>query len=188
MCRMDSLMEVQADGNSLPLGIYRDVTYQYLEQGCWDLYHSAILPTVVVSAPSVSSDVDANGDYVFDFACFGQDAQAVKLTFFDASAGEPTYTLVFDPDGGFGTMPQQRMKLNTPKRLRRNRYRWSGDQKFFIGWSLSPGSSRVDVGDGRFFDWREHSASIGEVKEGGTVTLFAVWSDVGMGTELVLEI
>ena len=60
------------------------------------------MPTLVVSAPKTSADVDQYGDYIFNFACFGQDAQAVKIVFFDASAGLPTYTIRFEANGGLG--------------------------------------------------------------------------------------
>ena len=85
-------------------------------------------------------------------------------------------------------MPSQRMKLETPKRLRRSRFKWSGDQKFFAGWSFSPTAETLDVPDQAIFDWTQFQDRIGEMREGGELTLFAVWLDVGMGTELVLEI
>ena len=85
-------------------------------------------------------------------------------------------------------MPPQRMKLETPKRLRASRYKWSGDQKFFAGWSFSATSDRIDIPDGSVFDWKDYQDLIGEMHEDSELRLFAVWMDVGIGTELVLEI
>ena len=65
------LTDVQADGNSLPLNVYRDPT-EYSDDGeIANMYRSLILPTVY----------RGYSDGAYNFACYGTDEQSLKLVF-----------------------------------------------------------------------------------------------------------
>ena len=48
MERLDDIMNVEINGNSLPLKIYRDDTFKYQEGDAADMFHSTVLPSEVV--------------------------------------------------------------------------------------------------------------------------------------------
>ena len=56
---------------------------------------------------------DEDGNYIFEFAAYGTDAQAVKLMFFDKNArsGSETVIVNFDANGGEGEMSRQKFIL-----------------------------------------------------------------------------
>ena len=67
-----------------------------------NLFKSYIEPSVVKSWDTSRTDED--GNYLFRFACFGTDAQAIHLMFYDKNArtGSKTFVVTFDPNGGDG--------------------------------------------------------------------------------------
>lgn len=66
--RMDDIIGVEACGNSLPLGIYREPDNAF--QVSASMYNSMILPTIATEIPDLSS----SGMRRFGFKCFGTDA------------------------------------------------------------------------------------------------------------------
>lgn len=76
------------------------------------------------------------------------------------------YTIVFDANGGTGTMPVQFMLPDTYMALLKNQYTKAGNK--FIGWRVKDGDKTVVYLDGN------EVKNLGSPKE--TVTLEAVWS------------
>lgn len=70
-CFMDCIQDIQINGNSLPLNIYKDRD-GLVDQASQNLYQSFIEPSVVDSCDI--SKTDENGCYNFRFRCFGSDA------------------------------------------------------------------------------------------------------------------
>ena len=66
------------------------------------MYSSYIEPSLAKSWDL--SKTDDEGNFLFNFACFGTDAQAVRLMFYDshARANAPYIKIVFDANGGDG--------------------------------------------------------------------------------------
>jgi len=183
---IDALVDVQACGNSLPLGIYKetvqnngsDTDYQAAQY-----FNSYIAPTVLVEQKQDESR------YGFDFACFGTDEQSIRLQFMDSlnKYGADYCTLVFRP--GY-TMDQnlvvkQKIRADGGKyKLARNRYVWPGDEKIFMGWTFtqSPGDNPdtstlngfyLDTQEITFGEISEHMS--GPIGSGREISIYAVW-------------
>ena len=102
------LLDVQINGMSLPLKIYQDQS-QYGGSGlAGKLYSSFIEPSIVKKYNITTTDEE--GNFQFEFACFGTDAQAIHLMFYDESSrsNSATVKIIFDPNGGEGTMAAQK--------------------------------------------------------------------------------
>ena len=90
----------------------------------------------------------------------------------DLDDGLPkTYTVVFDANGGGGTMESQAFTVGTAQSLRVNRFSREGYD--FVGWAKSANGS-VAYSDGQ-------SVKDLTTAGGGTVTLYAVWRVIGGG-------
>ncbi len=78
-----------------------------------------------------------------------------------------SYTVVFDPNGGTGTMQNQRFTYDLPQALNANAYTRSCYH--FVEWNLAPDGSGAGFQDG------DTVSNLTPVN-GGTVTLYAVWA------------
>ena len=147
--RIDDVLDVQIAGNSPPLGIYKDQTGTGDFGPAGAMYRSFAEPSLVTGYDLTKTDED--GNYVFRFACFGTDAQAVKIMFYDRNArsGTEYVKVVFDPNGGEGKMAAEKFLIFRNSRgetvleqkaLRRCQFtnESSGRPKFFAGWSTIP--------------------------------------------------
>lgn len=201
---IDQLLDIQINGNSLPLDIYKDQSGNAGQSRGY--YSSFIEPSVARSWNTTTTDEE--GNWLFRFACFGTDAQAVHLMFYDSRArsGAPFVRVLFDSNGGEGEMPKQKFLLfgSDPARyvleqkpLRKNRFKnfSAGYEKIFTGWSLVPRAdnySGSDVLDGSqvYQDSQQFPVSrtfedlMTELGRGGSseglekkeeITLYAVW-------------
>lgn len=94
----DFMIGTQINGMSLPRGIYCD-TYGSTGEPAL-MYRSFVEPSVVKTFNIRNTDED--GNYLFDFACFGTDEQAIRLSFYDSRSrlNLPWVRVVFDPNGG----------------------------------------------------------------------------------------
>lgn len=174
---IDGVLEVNITGNSLPLKIYKDDQYSGGEGTSSELYHSTIQPSIMTGM-TANNGVDSDGFYNFDFRCFGQDAQAIRLQFHDPKNIKTTETfrVKFNSYGGSGEMPYQRFVIGQKQSLRRNRF--TKDMCVFAGWSV--GSPKEDNSDPDFNDGfsfgSEYMEKLGKrVGPGGVVNLYAVW-------------
>ena len=193
--RMESVLGAEACGNSLPLGVYKDVTSTNLVSA--SMYNSMILPTIACDIP----EPELSGVNTFGFQCFGTDAQAVQITYYDPSLlyDGPTFTVRYHPSGASGHMQNQQMETDVDRvgvrRLRKCGYYWPGSNpKLFLGWAFYPQSESrpdIDLQDGQTFDWREYGDQIQKSIEAGKLDLYAVWTSSNVGadpTELILEV
>lgn len=140
---IDNLLEMQINGNSLPLKMYKDDT-DITPAG--QMFKSFIEPSVARDYNVSTTNED--GNYVFKFACFGTDAQAIKLMFYDSKSrmNLPWVKIVFNANGGEGEMPAQKFLIDQEtgvleiKGLKKNKFTntSSGFTKIFAGWTLSP--------------------------------------------------
>lgn len=95
---LGNLVENTIKGNSLPLNIYKDTEYEdTCEAG---LFHSFILPSVATDLDNSDSFL---GYYALKYYCFGSDAQAMKLSFFNPNPryGKKHKTIIYHTNGGF---------------------------------------------------------------------------------------
>jgi hypothetical protein len=174
-CFIDSIHDIQINGNSLPLKIYKD-REQNVDPTSQELYQSFIEPSVVDSCDT--SRVDDLDYYNFKFKCFGSDSQAIRIQFYDSKhrySGD-SYIVEFDSNGGSGTMKQQRVAAGQAIKLRKNKFtkRVAGETRLFLGWSLTKQSDNTQP---TFYDGDQFSESIAgiTVQNGETITLYAVW-------------
>lgn len=195
---IDNLLAVEINGQSLPLKIYRDAPTNASDDPK-NMFRSYIEPSVVKSWDI--SKTDKNGNYIFKFACFGSDAQAIHLMFYDKNArsGSKTFVVTFDPNGGDGIPTKQKFMLSKDsrgypvieqKQLKKNRFTntSSGYDKTFAGWSLypKPDNDLPDYTNQQVFpkasQWSNLSAELlvpeasDTLKDKDGVTLYAVWS------------
>ena len=100
-------MAVEINGNSLPLKIYKDDTFKYQEGAAADMFHSTVLPSEVVQVPAGVGD-KADDAYTFRFACFGQDAQAIRILYYDSESRVDPNSIVlrYNANGGMGSMSE----------------------------------------------------------------------------------
>lgn len=192
---MDEILDVQINGNSLPLKIYKDEQFEFREGDAARMYHSSILPSEVVYVPTGVEDKDQDGQYRFVFACFGQDAQAIKIMYYDSDShiDENNYLIRFNANGAHGTMQDQMFRIaeNKAKHLRKCQFYWNnGVKKVFAGWSFSPTSTAAVIMDGDLFDWRNYPDYMEQPAVGSVVTLFATWfeyNDDDGYTEILMD-
>lgn len=76
------------------------------------------------------------------------------------------YKVIFDANGGSGTMPDQAFNCGQSKKLNENEYEKKGYT--FIGWNTRPDGSGQSYGE-------RESVSFPNQTHGSTVTLFAIW-------------
>ena len=145
-------------------------------------------------------NTDEDGNYLFKFACFGTDAQAIHLMFYDKNArtGSETFVVTFDPNGGDGNQAKQKFILVKDsdgypvieqKQLKKNKFSntSSGYDKVFAGWSRYPlqDNEEPDYENTQVFpnasQWSELSSellvpeSTDTLKDKDGITLYAVW-------------
>jgi hypothetical protein len=83
------------------LKIYRDEQFSFREGEASRMYHSVVLPSEVLYVPRSVDDRDQDGQYRFCFACFGQDAQAIRIMYYDSDShvDENSYIIKFNANG-----------------------------------------------------------------------------------------
>ena len=125
--------------NSLPLRIYKDETYE--DEGSRSMFHSFVCPSIV---RDFSRNDTFLGYHAFNYYCFGSDAQAMKLAFFNSS---PDYdrkykTIIYNGNGGtlaeFDGMKSIKQRIyenDSSQRMYWDIFKKEGS--FFIGWSQS---------------------------------------------------
>lgn len=187
------LLDVQINGMSLPLKIYQEDQSSLPGK----LYSSFIEPSVMKSYNTTTTDED--GNWLFTFACFGTDAQAIHLMFYDekARSNSAVVKVLFDPNGGDGTMAAQKFILTTDsdgypvleqKGLKKNKFTnaSAGYDKIFAGWSIAPLPDNEEAAyeDKMVFpsssSWSQLSAELQRdaddvFKHKDEITLYAVW-------------
>ena len=173
---IDELLETTINGSSLPLKIYRDNVDQHYDTESSRLYQSYILPSVVENVDLTQSDY-----YHFYFACFGTDAQSIKIAFNDRINvyGNKFFTIEFNSNGGAGKMQSQKISIDQTVKLRKNTHLYK-DSNAFLGWSLK---ATVDsMAEPMFLDGQniskvdlENAVENLKILPGATITLFAVW-------------
>lgn len=128
---------------SLPRGIYCD-TYGSTGDPAL-MYRSFIEPSVVKTFNIRNTDGD--GNYLFNFACFGTDEQAIRLSFYDSRSrlNLPWIRVVFDPNGGDQQAVKQKFLISEDGSIEQKSLKpvkftntSSGYQKIFAGWTLTP--------------------------------------------------
>lgn len=140
---IDNILDMQINGNSLPLKIYK---MSETTNSSGQLYRSFAQPSVIKNYDIQKTD--EYGNYKFNFACFGTDAQAIKIAFYDQSSriSKPWIRVVFDANGGEGKMSKQKFLIDEEtgtliqKPLKANKFKntSAGYPKIFIGWTLTP--------------------------------------------------
>ena len=132
---------------SLPLKIYKEKPTTGVGKLQDNLYRSFIEPSV--GKGHNIETTDSEGNWIFNFACFGTDAQAIHLMFYDerARSSGSTVKVVFDPNGGDGIMSPQKFVLKDDdsgylipeqKPLKKCKFTntSAGYEKIFAGWSV----------------------------------------------------
>lgn len=84
------------------------------------------------------------------------------------SAIQPTYTVIFDPNGGTGTMDAQTFTYKTPQSLSANTF--TNGTYVFEKWNTESDGSGDSYGDEEVVDKLTST-------NGGSVTLYAIWID-----------
>ena len=138
---IDNMLDIQVNGNSLPLKIYKDTASSRSTAN--QMYRSFVEPSVCTRYNVRSTNED--GYFTFNFACFGSDAQAIRLMFYDRKSRSnlPYIKVVFDSNGGSGTMSKQKFLIGPDgmlerKNLKLNKFTGDDDGRFFNGWTLQP--------------------------------------------------
>ena len=188
---VNSLMNVQACGNSLPLKIYKETIKENGGSGDYEAaqyFNSYAAPTVMLS---MSADTD---NTLFEFACFGSDEQVIRLEFIDAinKFDQQYCRIIFDSSGATDSSQfvKQRIRMDDGKYpLHRNQYAWPQDQKVFAGWTFTPNAgdnpdtSRLlgFYGDGYEMTAAEIQSKLGVIQQGQDIKLYAVWMTYQFG-------
>lgn len=90
--------------------------------------------------------------------------------------------VVFDSNGGSGTMKSQRFAMGQESKLRKNKFtkKVSGQARVFLGWSLTKQNDNTQP---MFQDESQFSEAIAgiTVASGESVTLYAVWLSYDFG-------
>ena len=152
-----------------------------------------MLPSVVEALPS--NGASANGYYTFKFACFGTDAQAIKIAFIDNinRYGAKYFTIEFNNNGGAGRLQSQKVPLGNVVNLKKNTAIYKTGASF-LGWNIKatvdgmsmPTTIVPDPEDSSKNYLLQDMAEISnerlensvkglKIVPGSTVTLFAVW-------------
>lgn len=194
---VDKLVDVQINGMSLPLKIYKEKPTTGAGKLQDNLYRSFIEPSVGKGYNIKTAD--SEGNWIFNFACFGTDAQAVHLMFYDqkARSGGATVKVIFDPNGGDGVMSPQKFILKDDdsgylipeqKPLKKCKFTntSAGYEKIFAGWSVQQlaDNDTPTYEDGQTFpmstNWidlaNELEVEVADVlKHKDEIKLYAVW-------------
>lgn len=133
---IDNIMDIEINGNSLPLKIYKDYDYEDSDGDAVMMFHSKIYPSVLRNYDI--SKTDDEGYYNFKFSCFGSDAQAIRIQFYDSQnhKSDDTYKVHFVLNGGTGTFSDQRFNAGQNKNLKKAEGYIKNNEKIFNGWSL----------------------------------------------------
>ena len=180
-----SIFENTIKGNSLPLQIYRDT--EYADECAGDMFHSFICPSIAanVDFSDITSENDDNssiGYYTFNYYCFGSDAQAIKLSFFNPN---PRYdkkykTIVYNVNtGNIPGMPgMKQLKQRIYEGEAAQPLYWDIFQKegsFFAGWSSN--KNALD-GDDAYYDGLSFTY---DLMRSSKINLYAIWISYKFG-------
>ena len=175
MLSIDTLLGIEANGCSLPLKCYRDK--KNLDEG--DIYlsqhwHSFIAPTEIMTTPDATQP-NENGEYKFKFACFGSDAQSVKIIAYDPihNMDAVRYTVKFNSNGGSGQMPAQKFIAGVAQKLRSCTF--TKPKMTFAGWTTKPNPS--SLAEVEYPDQSNFSKDKDTTVNGSTITLYAIWAE-----------
>ena len=188
---IDSIVNVEAAGNSLPLKCYKDTKNLDDDPNVSQYWHSVVEPTVLMTNPA-SLTQTPEGEYKLRFACFGSDAQAVKILAYDKLYGSNAvqYTVKFNANGGNGTMSPQKFIVGISQRLRKCTFTWptNSSQSVMIGWSINAKPTTTTLIN--YIDNAVMLKNADEVPADGIINLYAVWVDrqpLDNGTALMIE-
>lgn len=198
MLSIKNIIDIQANGTSLPLKIYKDTQYANSEDDASMLYHSIVAQTRCLTDFSNIQE-DEYGQYVFKFACFGTDAQSVKITAYDPlnGMGTNTFKVRFHPNGALGSMPDQNFTIGRERKLRPCSFKWpANNHHVFNCWTtqINPPDNTFEFNppyesysDKAFF--RKNAPN---VKKGDVIDLYASWikysfKDVNSSTNITLD-
>lgn len=193
---IDNLVDVQINGASLPLKIYQDANTGIFSDS-EKMFKSFIEPSILKSFNIKTTDDE--GNWLFSFQCFGTDAQAIHLMFYDRKAKQNAQKvkIVFMANGGEGQMSNQKFILVEDsdgnmvleqKNLKRNRFInfENGNEKIFSGWSIKPQqeNSNAQYENRELFPkskkWKDLAKELGlnenqKLKNKDQITLYATW-------------
>lgn len=193
---IDNLVDVQINGASLPLKIYQDANTGIVSDS-EKMFKSFIEPSILKSFNIKTTDDE--GNWLFTFQCFGTDAQAIHLMFYDSKAKQNSQKVkvVFMANGGEGKMSSQKFILVEDsdgnmvleqKNLKRNRFInvENGNEKIFCGWSIKPvqENSNAQYENREVFPknkkWKDLARELGlsenqKLKNKDQITLYATW-------------
>jgi hypothetical protein len=80
-----NISNIQINGNSLPLQIYKDSVYCQPDRE--NLFDTVIQPSLVKTLPTIKTEnvnnikdlINTNGEIVLEFLCYGTDAQSIRI-------------------------------------------------------------------------------------------------------------
>lgn len=80
-----NISNIQINGNSLPLQIYKDSVYCQPDRK--DLFDTVIQPSLVKTLPTIKTEnvnnindlINTNGEIVLEFLCYGTDSQSIRI-------------------------------------------------------------------------------------------------------------
>lgn len=163
---LKDVYDIAINGNSLPLNIYVDDSKTDI--GNANLYyHSYILPSISKFVPMKNSITNTmlqlSGDYaIFDFCCFGTDAQAIKIT---AKTPNVYYIKFNATDSTSGSMDIQ--KVYVDEKVALNECEYIRDGYIFVGWSKTP-NGEIDYNN-------RHQIENLSYINGTIIELYAIW-------------
>lgn len=172
---IDTLLDMQINGNSLPLKCYRDKKFPDDDPYNTMYWHSFVEPTEIITKPN-DSQPNQFGEYNFKFACFGSDAQALKIVAYDPSHtyNSIRYTVVFNANGAQGKMVPQKFIAGIPQKLRPSSFTWPNTQNVhFMGWTDIPNPSQDS--EVKYKDCDILNLDKEYVKNGQVINLYAIW-------------
>lgn len=178
---IDGMLENVIKGNSLPLKIYKDATYQDSEGPATKMFHSFIEPSIVANADTTTTEFD---NYSLNYCCFGSDAQAIKLTVYDSKQNfkKKYKTVVYHGQNGrtysrnLETVTQRILEDDFAKPMYWDIFQYDGG--IFLGWSTNKDADKPDTmnyPNGKTFDYRAMSAT--------SLHLYAVWISYAFGPD-----
>lgn len=185
---IDSVFENTIKGNSLPLKVFKlndDLTDAEEEKA--KMYHSYVQPSVAMAEEIRPVQYDR---YQMMYYCFGSDAQAIKITFFDSKQNYdlPYKSVVYHGNGGYSifdgrdTVTQRIIQGDGEKELYSDGMCFDNGDAIFVGWSVSRKGEIGDVIDFNTIDYDDIT--------GKSLHLYAVWNRYRFGnmdTQLTID-
>lgn len=173
---IDDVISIDANGNSLPLKIYIQRDDNAEDYDGTAMFNTMLYPTVCRSRPGIV-EKDGTGNYVFKFACFGSDAQAVKIIGMETPMIDKV-VVRFHGGEGDGNMPNQMFTIGEYQKLSANSFVWKSERKRFYGWATQPNvtDSNISMFTKIYRDEESIVFNGDQVKPGDFIDLYAVWT------------